>query len=94
MMSLRSVHLRKEVIIATWQQRYAHVLEGLTESQRSRVVESIHSDYLEGYEPTEEDVRDMVRLELGEITSLEAIAAGLSRRGLVARRGATANGRG
>ena len=57
-----------------WQARYAHVYAGLDPAARGRVVESIQSGYLEGYEPTEDDVRRMVRLELGEITSLEAFA--------------------
>jgi hypothetical protein len=50
------------------------VYAGLDPAARDRVVESIQSGYLEGYEPTEADVRRMVRLELGEITSLEAFA--------------------
>jgi Antitoxin VbhA len=57
-----------------WQARYAHVYAGLDPAARDRVVESIQSGYLEGYEPTEADVRRMVRLELGEITAAEAIA--------------------
>lgn len=60
--------------MTAWQVRYAHVYAGLDPAARDRVVESIQSGYLEGYEPTEADVRRMVRLELGEITSLEAFA--------------------
>jgi hypothetical protein len=60
--------------VTDWQARYAHVYAGLDPAARDRVVESIQSGYLEGYEPTEADVRRMVRLELGEITAAEAIA--------------------
>ena len=62
-----------------WQVRYAHVYAGLDPAARGRVVESIQSGYLEGYEPTEDDVRRMVRLELGEITAAQAIAEVLAR---------------
>lgn len=71
--------------MATWQQRYAHLLEGLDDAQRGRVLDSLQSGYLEGFEPTEADVRVLVRYTLGEITSLEAFADGAARYGQTAR---------
>jgi hypothetical protein len=71
--------------MATWQQRYAHLLNGLDDAQRGRVLDSIQSGYLEGFEPDEADVKVLVRYTLGEITSLEAFADGAARHGQKAR---------
>jgi hypothetical protein len=57
-----------------WQVRYAYLYARLDPAARGRVLDSIQSGYLEGFDPTEDDVRRMVRLELGEITAAEAIA--------------------
>ena len=71
--------------MATWQQRYAGLLAPLDETQRGRVLDSIQNGYLEGFEPEEADVRTMVRLELGELSPLDAMADVASRRGENAR---------
>lgn len=68
-----------------WQVRYAHVYACLDDEQRRRVLSSIQNSVIEGFEPTEADVLVMVRLELGEITSLEAMEDVASRRGPRAR---------
>lgn len=67
--------------MSEWQTANAHLLGGLTAAQRARVLSSLNNSALEGFEPTAEDVAVMVRLELGQVTSLEAMADVASRRG-------------
>lgn len=67
--------------MATWQERNAHLLAPLDDAQRGRVLGSLNNSALEGWTPDPDDVRMMVRLELGEISSLEAMADIASRRG-------------
>ncbi|MBN2176674.1 MAG: hypothetical protein JW722_03350 [Demequinaceae bacterium] len=57
-----------------WQTRYAHVYADLDPAAQHRVLSTIQNGALSGWEPTEDDVRRVVRLELGEITTAEAIA--------------------
>lgn len=71
--------------MSDWQERYAHVLDDLDPEQRELVVASIQNSVLSGWEPTDADVRVMVSLTLGEITTLQAFADFASRRGERAR---------
>ena len=71
--------------MAAWQERHAHLLAPLDDGQRGRVLDSIQNGYLEGFKPTEADVRVMVRLELGELSSIEAMADIAARRSQKAR---------
>ncbi len=57
-----------------WQERYRHVYADLDSVARHRVLDTIQNGVLSGWETTEDDVRRVVRLELGEITADEAIA--------------------
>lgn len=71
--------------MAEWQERFDYLLAELDPGARARVVASIQNSVLSGFEPTEADVRVMVCLERGEITSLQAFADIASRRGQRAR---------
>lgn len=48
-----------------WQQRYAHLLDALPAATRQQLIDSIQSNVIEGFEPTEADVRFFVNVALG-----------------------------
>ena len=51
--------------------RYPDLFEGLTEEQRRNVVQPLASSWLEGDNPTREDVALLIDYELGRITAEE-----------------------
>ena len=51
--------------------RYSDLFEGLTEEQRRNVVQPLASSWLEGDNPTREDVTLLIDYELGRITAEE-----------------------
>ena len=51
--------------------RYSDLFEGLTEEQRRNVVQPLASSWLEGDNPTREDVALLIDYELGRITAEE-----------------------
>ena len=51
--------------------RYPELFEPLTEEQRRNVVQSLASSWLEGDNPTREDVTLLIDYELGRITAEE-----------------------
>ena len=52
-------------------ERYPDLFEGLTEEQRRNVVQPLASSWLEGDNPTREDVALLIDYELGRITAEE-----------------------
>lgn len=51
--------------------RYPDLFEGLTEEQRRNVMQPLASSWLEGDNPTREDVTLLIDYELGRITAEE-----------------------
>ena len=51
--------------------RYPELFEPLTEEQRRNVMQSLASSWLEGDNPTREDVTLLIDYELGRITAEE-----------------------
>lgn len=51
--------------------RYPELFESLTEEQRRNVVQPLASSWLEGDNPTREDVALLIDYELGRITAEE-----------------------
>ena len=51
--------------------RYPDLFEGLTEEQRRNVMQPLASSWLEGDNPTREDVALLIDYELGRITAEE-----------------------
>jgi hypothetical protein len=57
-----------------WQDTYAHVLNELDAVARSRVVDTIQSNVIEGFAPTADDVRFAVDHALGRVDLADFIA--------------------
>ena len=69
--------------------RYPDLFEGLTEEQRRNVVQPLASSWLEGDNPTREDVALLIDYELGRITAEEydrqALAKALAHQALTSQ---------
>ena len=70
-------------------ERYPDLFEGLTEEQRRNVVQPLASSWLEGDNPTREDVALLIDYELGRITAEEydrqALAKALAHQALTSQ---------
>jgi len=55
------------------------LFDGLTVEQRETVTEVCANDWLEGWDPTRDDVADLVALTTGQIDGAEYIARGAAR---------------
>ena len=71
--------------------RYPELFEPLTEEQRRNVVQPLASSWLEGDNPTREDVALLIDYELGRITAEEydrqALAKALAHQALTSQNG-------
>ena len=69
--------------------RYPDLFEGLTEEQRRNVMQPLASSWLEGDNPTREDVTLLIDYELGRITAEEydrqALAKALAHQALTSQ---------
>ena len=69
--------------------RYPDLFEGLTEEQRRNVMQPLASSWLEGDNPTREDVALLIDYELGRITAEEydrqALAKALAHQALTSQ---------
>lgn len=69
--------------------RYPELFEPLTEKQRRNVVQPLASSWLEGDNPTREDVTLLINYELGRITAEEydrqALAKALAHQALTSQ---------
>ena len=69
--------------------RYPELFEPLTEEQRRGIIQSLASSWLEGDNPTREDVALLIDYELGRITAEEydrqALAKALAHQALTSQ---------
>lgn len=76
--------------------RYPELFESLTEEQRRNVVQPLASSWLEGDNPTREDVALLIDYELGRITVEEydrqALAKALAYQALTSQNVGSQNG--
>ena len=70
--------------------RYPELFESLTEEQRRNVMQPLASSWLEGDNPTREDVALLIDYELGRITA-EALAKALAYQALTSQNAGSQN---
>lgn len=71
---------------SSYTERFPDLFAGLTDDQASGITNALANGYLEGWQPTREQVADLIAVELGQISEDEYFARGGRRADLAAGR--------
>lgn len=58
---------------SSYTERFPDLFDGLTDEQRRGITQTLANGHLEGWEPTREEISDLIDVDLGRISDEEYI---------------------